>query len=159
MTRPEETSAASPVTAYLALGSNLGDRAANLRAAVRLLADRGLAVKARSKMYRTQSVEGGGPEPFLNAALRVSTNLEPLDLLALLRAVETELGRPETEAGRHRGGSRTIDIDILMYGDITLNTVELELPHPRMHRRAFVLRPLLDVLEGGWVSETEEDWS
>ncbi len=147
------------MTAYLALGSNLGDRAANLRAAARSLAERGVTIAARSKLYSTQSVEGGGPEPFLNAALRVTTTLEPLELLAVLRTVETELGRPGTEAGRHRGGSRTIDIDILMYGDITLNTVELKLPHPRMHRRAFVLKPLLDVLEGGWVTETEEDWS
>ena len=146
-------------TAYLALGSNLGDRAANLRAALNSLREHGLSVTARSKIYCTQSVEGGGPEAFLNAALRIETDLEPLQVLAVLRSVEAELGRPDTEAGRHRGGSRTIDIDLLFYGAVKLDTPELELPHPRMHRRAFVLKPLLDVLEGGWVSETEEDWS
>lgn len=146
---------ASLTTAYIALGSNVGDRAANLRRAATLIAQHpGIEVAARSGIYLTQSVEGGGPDDFLNAVLRVRTTLEPLALLHALQAVETALGRPQPP----RHGPRLIDLDILLYGAVRMDTPELQLPHPRLLDRAFVLRPLSDVLEGGWVRETDEAW-
>lgn len=142
-------------TAYLALGSNVGDRAANLRQAVRLLAAQaGIELACCSPIYETQSVEGGGPEDFLNAVVRVRTSLSAPALLSAAQAVETAMGRPQPP----RQGPRLIDIDVLLFGDERLDTDELQIPHPRMWRRAFVLRPLSDVLEGGWVMPTNLVW-
>jgi 2-amino-4-hydroxy-6-hydroxymethyldihydropteridine diphosphokinase len=140
-------------TAYLALGSNVGDRAANLRAACEYL-ERSRAVKivAKSRIYETQSVEGGGPGNFLNAALRVRTTLTAVQLLHRAQEVETALGRPQPP----REGPRLIDIDILLFGKEIIATPALQIPHPRMFYRAFVLRPLCDVLEGGWVVASGE---
>ncbi|MDF2439738.1 MAG: 2-amino-4-hydroxy-6-hydroxymethyldihydropteridine diphosphokinase [Abditibacteriota bacterium] len=143
------------VTAYLSLGSNIGTRAANLREAVqRLERHEAIRVAAHSKMYETQSVEGGGPDDFLNAVLRLQTTLSAHELLEACRAIESTLGRPQPP----RHGPRVIDIDILLFGHETHNTPDLQIPHPRMSGRAFVLKPLLDVLEGGWVRETNEVW-
>ncbi len=142
-------------TAYLALGSNLGERGANLRRAASLLEQQpGIAVAARSPIYETQSVEGGGPHDFLNAVLRIQTTLTPLELLHATQAVETAMGR--SQPPRH--GPRLLDIDILLHGEERLETPELQLPHPRMWGRAFVLRPLSDVLEGGWVEPADASW-
>lgn len=143
-------------TAYLALGSNVGDRLENLRNAAEMLgAFSEIEVGARSQIYETQSVEGGGPDDFLNAVLRVSTPITPRELLAIIRVIETELGRPQPP----RHGSRAIDIDILLFGDLEICEPDLEIPHPRMNRRAFVLKPLLDVLEGGWTHATNWNWN
>jgi 2-amino-4-hydroxy-6-hydroxymethyldihydropteridine diphosphokinase len=141
------------ITAYLALGSNVGDRAANLRTACAHL-ERNSAVKieAKSRIYETQSVESGGPGDFLNAALRVGTTLTAVQLLHWVQQVETVLGRPQPP----RQGPRLMDIDILLFGNEIIDTPELQVPHPRMFYRAFVLRPLCDVLEGGWVEESGE---
>lgn len=142
-------------TAYLSLGSNIGDRLENLRTAVQLLREHeAITVEAQSKIYQTQSVEGGGDEDFLNAALRLVTTLTARELLEVIRHIEATLGRPQPP----RHGPRVIDIDILLFGDECINEDDLKVPHPRMHRRAFVLKPLLDVLEGGWVQETAFDW-
>ena len=142
-------------TAYLALGSNLGDRAANLRQACRLLAQNdAIEIEARSAIYETESVEGGGPANFLNAAIRVSTALTSRQLMQAAQDVEAALGRPQPP----REGARLIDIDILLFGDERIDTPQLQIPHPRMLRRAFVLRPLSDVLEDGWVKPTQENW-
>ena len=141
-------------TVYLALGSNLGDRARNLSDAARILEKNGVIIAAKSKIYETQSVEGGGETDFLNAVLRLETELEPLELLELTQKIEAELGRSKPS----RSGPRLIDLDILLWGEEKLDLPNLEVPHPRMHRRAFVLRPLLDVLEGGWTQEADEDW-
>ncbi len=142
--------------AYLALGSNLGDRIANLRQARHLLEqNHTIQVVAQSPIYESQSVEGGGPADFLNAALRIETTLSAWELLEVVQEIETALGRPQPP----RSGSRLIDVDILLFGDERINTPELQIPHPRMLHRAFVLRPLCDVLEGGWVRPTEETWS
>lgn len=141
-------------TAYIALGSNIGERAANLRQAVQLLQEKGVVVEAKSKIYQTQSVEGGGPDDFLNAVIRIGWAGSARELLAVLQAVESELGRPQPP----RTGPRLIDLDILIFGDETHDETDLQVPHPRMHRRAFVLRPLLDVLEGGWVEPSNEQW-
>ena len=143
--------------AYLALGSNVGDRAANLCRACKLLEHHtAIRIAARSKIYATQSVEGGGPDDFLNAVLRIETSLTPRALLAMTQAVESAFGRlPEDKS---RSGPRALDVDILLFGDVTLNEPDLQIPHPRMARRAFVLKPLCDVLEGGWVREANESW-
>jgi 2-amino-4-hydroxy-6-hydroxymethyldihydropteridine diphosphokinase len=146
---------ATVVTAYLALGANRGDRAANLRLACDLLDDvPGIEIVAKSSIYESQSVEGGGEGNFLNAAIRIETTLEPLELLAAIQAVEARLGRPQP----HTAGARPIDIDILLHGEVTMQKPELTLPHPRMLNRQFVLRPLCDVLEGGWVRLAPEQW-
>ncbi|HEX8237612.1 MAG TPA: 2-amino-4-hydroxy-6-hydroxymethyldihydropteridine diphosphokinase [Abditibacteriaceae bacterium] len=142
-------------TAYLALGSNIGDRLDNLRqACVRLGKSSELQIEARSRIYETQSVEGGGPDDFLNACVRVQTSLSPMQLLHCIRHIEYAMGRPQPP----RHGPRLIDIDILLFGEETIDTPELQVPHPRMVRRAFVLRPLSDVLEGGWVNEYSAQW-
>jgi 2-amino-4-hydroxy-6-hydroxymethyldihydropteridine diphosphokinase len=141
--------------AYLSLGSNVGDRLGYLRAALQQLeAHPQVVVEAKSQIYETQSVEGGGETDFLNAALRVSTSLSAIELLKFTNSIEEKLGRPQPP----RHGPRAIDIDILLYGDERMADEVLTLPHPRMAGRAFVLKPLLDVLEGGWVNATGLDW-
>jgi len=141
-------------TAYLALGSNVGDRAAHLANAGEALKNAGVVVAAHSKIYQTQSVEGGGDGHFLNAALRVETSLSAPELLSLCLQIEADAGR----AMPPRVGPRPLDIDILLFGDETWNEPNLQIPHPRMMRRAFVLRPLCDVLEGGWVERSTVDF-
>ena len=142
-------------TAYLGLGSNEGRRAEFLLKAVALLKKHpAIKVVARSKIYETQSVEGGGPGNFLNAVVRVETSLAARELLNAIQSVEAELGRPAPP----RFGPRSIDIDILLFGDEQISTPDLQVPHPRLAYRAFVLKPLLDVLEGGWARLSEETW-
>ena len=142
-------------TFYLALGSNEGDALENLQFAVQLLNEHPqIAIEAKSKIYRTQSVEGGGPDDFLNATVRGSTPLSPCELLEVIQAIEIQLGRPQPP----RNGPRSIDIDILLFGDLEIREENLIIPHPRMNRRAFVLKPLLDVLQGGWVETTDLNW-
>lgn len=141
--------------AYLALGSNVGDRLVNLQRAAQLIGStQGIHIEAYSGIYETQSVEGGGPDDFLNAALRISTSLSAQDLLKAIQEIETKIGRPQPP----RHGPRLIDIDILIFGEEEIDEPELQVPHPRMHYRAFVLKPLLDVLEGGWAQETNLSW-
>jgi 2-amino-4-hydroxy-6-hydroxymethyldihydropteridine diphosphokinase len=130
------------VTAYLGLGSNLGDRLANLQRAVELLAaDPGVRVTASSRVWETDPV--GGPEQpdYLNVVLRLETELAPHELLALAHHVEAELGRTREV----RWGPRTIDVDLLLVGNAMLDDPSLTLPHPRMLERAFVLLPLLEL--------------
>ncbi len=131
------------VTAYIALGSNLGDRWATLSAVVRRLrTEPGLRVVASSQFYETAPVncppESGA---FLNAVVAVETDREPHDLLHLLLHIERQFGRVRTEPN----SPRTLDLDLVLYGDRVLDTPELTLPHPRMHERAFVLVPLAEV--------------
>jgi len=131
-------------TAVIALGSNLGDRLANLRAAVAELEARGISVLQRSGVWETPPVPADQP-PYLNAALVTETALAPLSLLAELKAIEHYLGRrPE-----RRWGPRPIDLDILFYGDSRIDLPDLQVPHPRILERAFVLAPLSDVWPGG----------
>jgi len=132
----------SSVVAYLSLGSNLGDRAAMLRRAVDAVAALpGTSVERLSDVYETRPW-GPVPQPdFLNLAAAISTTLGPEELLRGLQAIEAALGRVRTV----RWGPRTIDVDILLYGDIHMATPELTLPHPRMLERAFVLVPLAEI--------------
>ncbi|MBW3637179.1 MAG: 2-amino-4-hydroxy-6-hydroxymethyldihydropteridine diphosphokinase [Armatimonadetes bacterium] len=144
-------------TVYLALGSNLGDRLGHLRFALQKLEQNGVVIEAKSKIYAAQSVEGGGEGDFFNAAIRARTDLCAPQLREICENIEAEAGRAAPpRRGGHRSGARCLDIDILLFGDETFATPELEIPHPRALRRNFVLRPLLDVLQGGWIRESEE---
>jgi len=128
---------------YLGLGSNVGERRANLQAALHALAARGVAVLASSSTYDTDPVGEILDQPsFLNACLRVQTALDPLELLDLCKALEGELGRA---AGGPRHGPRVIDIDVLALGDLELRSERLSLPHEQMLARRFVLIPLLEL--------------
>src|SRR5262245_35816398 len=125
------------VTVYLGLGSNLGDRLEHLREAVRLLAP-AVKVTAHSSYYETDPVGVTDQPLFLNAVVRGETDLSPGDLLTLCKHIEAERQRVATV----RWGPRTCDVDILLYGDLALDTPDLTIPHARMHERAFVLVPL-----------------
>jgi 2-amino-4-hydroxy-6-hydroxymethyldihydropteridine diphosphokinase len=130
------------VTAYLGLGSNLGDRLANLQRAVDALrGESGVRVASSSRVWETAPV-GGPPQPqYLNAVLRVETDRSPHELLEACRNVEDVLGRVRTE----RWGPRTMDVDILLYDDEAVDAPDLTVPHPRMTERAFVVLPLLEL--------------
>jgi 2-amino-4-hydroxy-6-hydroxymethyldihydropteridine diphosphokinase len=127
----------------LALGSNLGDRLGNLRRAVELLADDSVAVVRTSSMWETPPVPADQPA-FLNAVIAAVTDLEPLGLLGAAKRVERTLGR---RPNRH-WGPRPIDIDILFMGDLLVDTPNLQIPHPRIAERGFVLVPLSEVVQG-----------
>lgn len=129
--------------AYLALGSNLGNRLAFLRGGRdALLNHPAIELLSASPVYETRAV--GGPAdtpPFLNAVLAIATSLTPEELLETCQEVEDEFGRTRPE----RWAPRTLDVDILLFDDRVVSEPELEIPHPRYHQRAFVLRPLLDL--------------
>lgn len=127
-------------TAYLALGSNLGNREANLRMAVSAMT-RMCRVIAVSSLYETEPVPAGRPA-FYNAAVAIETGLEPPSLLRFLKSIEDEVGR---RPGGAPSGPRPIDIDILLYGDETFQSERLTVPHPRMAERPFVLVPLAEI--------------
>ena len=138
-----ETGAKKPalVPAYIGLGANLGEPATALREALLAMAalpDSLLA--ATSSFYRTAPIDSSGPD-YLNAVARLDTCLPPLALLAELQRIEQAHGRER----HYRNAPRTLDLDLLLQGDVQLNTPTLTLPHPRLHLRAFVLRPLLDL--------------
>ena len=128
---------------YLGLGSNVGDREENLRAAIRMLAERGVEVDAVSSAYETEPVGEVLDQPdFLNAAIRVRTELAPEELLDVCKAIEAERGR-SLDAPRH--SPRSLDVDLLLLGDLELSTDRLTLPHPEVTSRRFVLAPLLEL--------------
>lgn len=128
---------------YLGLGSNVGDAAAHLRAAIELLQERGVEVEAISSAYVTEPVGEVLDQPdFLNAAIRIRTELDPERLLDVCKAVEAERGR-SFEAPRH--SPRPLDVDLLLLGDLELVSERLTLPHPEVSRRRFVLAPLLEL--------------
>ena len=128
-----------PVTAYLGLGSNLGDRQANLDKALALLSERLRLVKI-SSIYDSESVGEIEQPRFLNLVCEASTFLPPQGLLALAKGIEIRMGRIGPT-----GAPRIIDIDVLLYGDQAIETLELTIPHPRFHQRAFVLVPLFEI--------------
>ena len=128
-------------TVYLSLGSNLGDRAANLRAAIAALPDAGARVVKVSSLYETEPVDYLDQPWFLNCAVEAETALAPLDLLHALREIEALLGSQKEFAK----GPRLLDMDILLYGDETIESPELQIPHPRMLQRNFVLAPLAEI--------------
>jgi 2-amino-4-hydroxy-6-hydroxymethyldihydropteridine diphosphokinase len=125
---------------YLALGTNLGDRVENLRAAVRALPPM-LQVTALSPVYETPPWGYADQPAFLNMALAGETESDPLRLIVFLKDLEVELGREKT----FRNGPRLIDLDILFFDDLLVDEPGLVIPHPRLHERAFVLVPLNDI--------------
>ncbi len=130
------------IAAYIALGSNLGDSRnllASALAAINCLADTQL--EAVSPAYRSTAIGPGEQRDYLNLVARISTALPPLDLLAGLQQIETRHGRQR----REHWGARTLDLDILLYGDLQIDTPALTVPHPRMAERNFVLYPLSDL--------------
>ena len=128
-------------TVYLALGSNIGDREANLREAVRRLSESGIHVSKRSSIYETEPVDYLDQPWFLNCVLEAETELKPHALLQSLRAIESQLGSQKEFAK----GPRKLDLDILLYGSETVATPDLQIPHPRMLQRRFVLVPLAEI--------------
>jgi len=135
----------SKVVAYIALGSNVGDRAETLMRAMKMLDGvNGIEVRRISQMLKTKAV--GGPEgqgDYLNGAVEIKTSLAPHELLAALQETESALGR--NRAGERRWGPRTCDLDVLLMGDVVIGDEKLTIPHPRMHERLFVLRPLCQI--------------
>lgn len=132
------------VTAYIAIGSNLGDREATLKSAVEQMANLdGVTVVQTSKLIETDPVGPEGQGKYINGAVEIETTLTPHELLAALQSIETQLGRDR--ANQQRWGSRTCDLDILMMGDLVMGDLELTLPHARMTERLFVLRPLAEI--------------
>ncbi len=134
---------ADPVkrTVYLSLGSNLDDRAKNLRDAIAALANARVHVVRVSSVYETEPVDYLEQPWFLNCAVEAETELAALELLRALRGIETQMGSKKLIAK----GPRLIDMDILLYGNEVIGTPELQVPHPRMHLRRFVLEPLAEI--------------
>ena len=140
---------ATPTTAshptfdcIVALGSNLGDKAANIDRAIALLTETGdVRLLSRSRYYATEPWGKTDQDWFVNAAIGVATELGPRELLVRCKEIERRMGRVETE----RWGPRVIDLDLLAYRDVTLSDPDLILPHPHIGARAFVLAPLMDI--------------
>ncbi len=131
----------TPVPAWVALGANLGDAEDTVRRALRALDELPhTRLAAKSSLYRTAPVDATGPD-FINAVAEIRTRLEPMELLAALQAIELAEGRERP----WRNAPRTLDLDLLLYADQTLDTSVLTVPHPRMNERAFVLVPLAEV--------------
>lgn len=128
------------VIVYTALGSNIGDRRSNLQQAIRAVWEVAV-VRRSSRVYETKPWGCIDQRDFLNQALEIETNLDPLSLLDEFKSIEARMGRQPT----FRNGPRLIDIDILLYADWVLEDERLVIPHPRMHMRAFVLAPLAEL--------------
>ena len=128
-------------TVYLSLGSNLGERENNLRTAIAALADANVRVTRVSSFYETEPVDLREQPWFLNCAVQGETELPPLDLLRALRGIESRMGSKKLVSK----GPRLIDLDILLYNNQTIETPELQVPHPRMLTRKFVLVPLAEI--------------
>lgn len=131
----------SSETAFVALGANLGDARATLDAAFVALATLpGTTLRAASSIYRTAPIDSSGPD-YLNAVVRLDTRLAPRALLGALQRIERAHGRKRP----YRNAPRTLDLDLLLYGDRRIATTALTVPHPRLHERAFVLHPLAEI--------------
>lgn len=131
----------SEVTAYVALGANLGDAATALREALAALnAAAGVQVRRASSLYRTAPVDSSGPD-YLNAVAEITTTLTAPALLDALQAIELAAGRERP----YRNAPRTLDLDLLLYGEARMDSPRLTVPHPRMWERAFVLVPLAEI--------------
>ncbi len=134
----------SAVSAFIGLGANLGDRGAALQQALASMAALpGTGVRQVSSLYRSAPVDSDGPD-YLNAVAELATELAPLALLRALQAIEAAAGRERP----YRNAPRTLDLDILLYGDEAIDTPDLTVPHPRMGERAFVLLPLSELAPG-----------
>lgn len=135
---------AATALVYLSLGSNVGDRSGNLRAAIARLPAAGVEVRRTSSFYETEPLDYKEQPWFLNCAVEGGTRWEPAELLRALRGIEKEIGGKK----EFPKGPRLIDLDILLYGDRIIETPELQVPHPRMLQRRFVLEPLAEIAPG-----------
>lgn len=127
--------------AYIGIGSNLGNRKENCLSALRLVSAEAGTIIKQSSLYETRPWGVEDQPKFINMAAELLTETGPKQLLEILKKIEKELGREET----HRWGPRTIDLDILFYDDLILETPDLRIPHPLMHLREFVLKPLAEI--------------
>lgn len=135
-------------TVYLSLGSNLGDRKATMRRAIGLLNERAGSVDRQSSFIETEPWGFESTNKFLNMCVRLLTTLSPEQLLLATKQIERELGRTQKSVnGQYH--DRPIDIDILMYDDVHIDSDDLTLPHPHMHEREFVMKPLREILSVG----------
>lgn len=143
-------------TVYLSLGSNVGDRAKNLREAIDHLPHSGVGVTKVSSFYETEPVDLREQPWFLNCVVEAETHYEAIMLLQALREIETKMGSRKPVPK----GPRLMDLDILLYGGETINTPELQVPHPRMLQRRFVLVPLAEIAprlrHSSWIATAEE---
>ncbi|MDI6744255.1 MAG: 2-amino-4-hydroxy-6-hydroxymethyldihydropteridine diphosphokinase [Thermodesulfovibrionales bacterium] len=127
--------------AYINIGSNLGEREENCRKAIKLLKENGIAVKKHSSMYETEPWGVKDQPKFINMAIEVETDKKPEELLRVLKEIEKEIGRTETV----KWGPRAVDLDIIFYDNLILKTDNLEIPHPLLQERDFVLKPLSEI--------------
>ncbi len=134
----------SRVEVFLSLGSNLGDRSKNLESAISLIGSRAGDVTAVSSFIETKPVGFKSENRFVNCAVRIVTALDPFELLRITQQIERELGRTTKSVGGVYS-DRTIDIDILLYGNAVIDTPELKIPHPQMRKRDFVMIPLREI--------------
>lgn len=130
------------INVYLCLGSNLGDRNENLRAALALIHRKVGKVAKKSHFYETEPWGNKNQDTFLNQVVMINTTLDPRELMEALDRIERELGR---QRSKEKWGPRLIDVDILFYGKRIIRDKGLEIPHPELHKRAFVLAPLLEL--------------
>ncbi len=141
-------------TAFLSLGSNVGDRKGALEQAIAALEQEQIKVMARSSIYETEPQDVKDQPWFLNMVVQCETPYFPLQLLTILLRIERELGRKRARAAKR--GPRTIDLDMLLFGNTVMHTPELDLPHPRMLERRFVLEPLIEIAPDLRHPETRE---
>jgi 2-amino-4-hydroxy-6-hydroxymethyldihydropteridine diphosphokinase len=134
-------------TVYLSLGSNLGDRAENIARAIKALEARGVRVMRQSSLYETEPVDVRGGR-FLNGVVEAETKMLPRQLMQTLLIIERSLGRKRRPVSEGPKESRTIDIDVLLFGSSVVSEPDVEIPHPRMARRKFVLVPLAEIAGG-----------
>jgi len=128
-------------TVYIGIGSNLGDREDNCERAIKLLIDNEITVTKRSSMAETEPWGVKEQPDFINMAVEIKTGLTPEELLSLLKNIEVDVGRLPTS----HWGPRIIDLDILFYDDVVMDTPELQIPHPGISEREFVLKPLAEI--------------
>jgi 2-amino-4-hydroxy-6-hydroxymethyldihydropteridine diphosphokinase len=132
-------------TTYLSLGSNLGDRAQNIARAIRALAARGVQIVRQSSLFETEPVDVRGGGRFLNCVVEAETKMTPQQFMQTVLIVERSLGRQRRRVSEGPKDSRTIDIDILLFGALVVDSPELKIPHPRMAERRFVLTPFAEI--------------
>lgn len=144
LTKFQKEDILSLAIAYLGLGSNLGDRVSCIMSAVASLQEKGALVLKRSAIIETDPVGGPPQDKFLNAVVKIETKLSPGELLSTCQVIERQLGRVRNVLN----GPRTIDLDILLYDCLTIDTPQLKIPHPRMLERTFVLEPLKEIEPG-----------
>ncbi len=126
---------------YLSIGSNLGNKKENCLRAIELLEKKGIKIRKKSSLYETKPWGIKNQPLFLNMAIEIETDLQPEKLLKLLKDIEIKLGRKRTI----KWGPRIIDLDILLFNDIIVDKKDLKIPHPLMHKRDFVLKPLSEI--------------